>query len=215
MDIEMGDGIGTWKRDSEEKNRKFLYEAAMQGSVDTLDTLLETDPLILDRVSLSSSPQTPLHAAALRGQVEFTKRILKHRPDLAAELDAERCSALHLAAANGHAEVVRMLLDAYPDARSVRDREGRIPLHLAAMRGRVAVIKELISFKPDDDSLQQGLQGDSLLHLCVKYNHLDALKVLVDSLADDREDKLFNSRDAHGNTILHLAVLLKQNEVCS
>lgn len=213
MDVEMGAGGGAWKRSPEDNNGKSLYEAALLGSVDILDTLLERDPLILDRVSLSSSPQTPLHVAALRGHLEFTKVILKYRPELAAELDAEKCSALHLAAANGHAEVVKLLLEAYPGARSVRDRDGRTPLHLAAMRGRAEVIKELISFRPLDDSLQQGLEGDSVLHLCVKYNHLDALKVLVDLLADDNGDKLLNSVDAHGNTILDLAVLLKQEEV--
>lgn len=213
MDIEMGAGRGKWKRSSEDYNGNSLYEAAMQGSVDILYTLLEADPLILDRVSLSSSPQTPLHVAALRGHLDFTKVMLKHRPELAAELDAEKCSALHLAAANGYAEIVNLLLVAYPGALSVCDREGRTPLHLAAMRGRAEVIKELISFRPLDDSLQQGIEGDSVLHLCVKYNHLDALKVLVDSLADGDKDKLLDSVDAHGNTILDLAVLLKQEEV--
>ncbi|PKI33287.1 hypothetical protein CRG98_046325 [Punica granatum] len=82
------------------------------------------------------------------------------------------------------------------------------------MRGRVEVVKELIISSPDPTrgSLQQTLEGDSVLHLCVKYNQLDALKVLVNSLAEDNEDLLLNSRDAEGNTMFHLAVLLKQEE---
>ncbi|PKI52823.1 hypothetical protein CRG98_026771 [Punica granatum] len=213
MDIEMGDNIGSCSKIESEGNRVLgsLYEAAILGSVATLETLLGTDPLVLDRLSLASYPETPLHVAALRGHLEFTKAILKRRANLAAELDAQGCTALHMAAANGHAEVLKVLLGAYPDARLVRDREGRTPLHLAAMRGRVEAIRELFSFfeADSDDALRLTLRGDSALHLSVKYNQLDALKVMVQSSSDNELVKL---RDAHGNTILHLAVMLKQEE---
>jgi len=55
------------------------------------------------------------------------------------------------------------------------------------------------------------LIGDSVLHLCLRYNHLDALKLLVE-LANG--DELFlNSKDHDGNSILHLDVMLKQMKV--
>lgn len=47
--------------------------------------------------------------------------------------------------------------------------------------------------------------------MCVKYNRLEALKVLVESM--DREDGIMNWKDDDGNTVLHLAVAKKQIEV--
>ena len=57
------------------------------------------------------------------------------------------------------------------------------------------------------------LDGEkTVLHLCVKYNQLEVLKLLVESVSDDGE--FLNSQDHEGgNTILHYAVTLKQIEV--
>ena len=92
-----------------------------------------------------------------------------------------------------------------------QDQDGRIPLHYAAMRGQIEVMRELISARPDSTQVMVN-KVETVLHLCVKYNQLDALKLLVDSLSN--EDSLINSQDHEGgNTILHLAVMLKQTEV--
>lgn len=208
MDIEMGKNAET-RTEEFEHNMEGLHVAAAEGSVDSLATLLKADSLILDRVSLTSFSETPLHIAALRGHLEFTKALLQHKHDLAAVLDSQKCTALHLAAANGHSQVVKVLLEANSSACSIRDCEGRNPLHLAVMRGRTEALQELLS-KTQINSYQQKLHGDSVLHLCVKYGQLEALKLLVNSLNDN---ELLNSRDSHGNTNLHLAVMLKQEEV--
>jgi ankyrin repeat protein len=55
------------------------------------------------------------------------------------------------------------------------------------------------------------LNGDTVLHLCVRYNHLDALKLLVQSTNGD--ELFLNSKNHDGNSILHLAVMLKQIKV--
>ncbi|OWM65492.1 hypothetical protein CDL15_Pgr009082 [Punica granatum] len=145
----------------------------MLGSVDTFDTLLKADPLILDRLSLTSSPETPLHVAALRGHLDFTKAVLNHRPQLAAELDAQRCSPLHLAAANAHADVVKVLLDAYPDARSVRDREGE---DSPSPGGH-----ERKSREDNGDQLlnSRNAQGNTIFHLAVLQKQEETMRFLL------------------------------------
>ena len=80
------------------------------------------------------------------------------------------------------------------------------------MRGRIEVVSKLIVARPDS-TLVVFDEGETILHLCVKYNQLEVLKLLVESMSD--EGDFFKSKDHKGgNTILHLAVMLKQVEVC-
>ncbi|KAG5523232.1 hypothetical protein RHGRI_035151 [Rhododendron griersonianum] len=102
-----------------------LKEACLSGSVATLDALIEDDELILDRVSslLGFYSDSPLHVAALRGHLDFTKALLRRKPKLATELDLQRRSPLHLASAEGHVEIVQELTIEYLlGIKSVKDR---------------------------------------------------------------------------------------------
>ncbi|XP_058195784.1 ankyrin repeat-containing protein At2g01680-like [Rhododendron vialii] len=194
-----------------------LKEACLSGSVATLEALIEDDELILDRVSSLSGfySDSPLHVAALRGHLDFTKALLCRKPKLATELDLQRRSPLHVASAEGHVEIVRELVhgNLFPHLCFARDQDGRIPLHLAAIKGRVEVIQELL--RAEQDSIHEKLdRGETVLHLCVKYNKLEALQALVQYLqSNDKElrmEILLNSEDHDGNTILHFAAALKQ-----
>uniref|UniRef100_A0A5B7C010 PGG domain-containing protein n=1 Tax=Davidia involucrata TaxID=16924 RepID=A0A5B7C010_DAVIN len=184
-----------------------LHEASLSGSVHALNTLMEEDELILDRVSLTCLDETPLHLAALRGHLDFTRALLSRKPKLATELDSVGRTPLHLASAEGHSQIVRELLQVSVDVCRIRDQDGRTPLHLASVKGRVDIIRELIQAQPGSthDVLDQ---GETVLHLCVKHNRLDALKLLVESVQKD----FLKSQDNSGNTILHLASALKQKE---
>ncbi|XP_028096719.1 ankyrin repeat-containing protein ITN1-like isoform X1 [Camellia sinensis] len=185
-----------------------LYEASLSGSVADLENLEGEDPLILDRVSLTCFDQTPLHIAAWRGHSDFTRALLSRKPRLASELNSARCSPLHLASAEGHHEIVQHLLDVNDDVCEVHDEDGRTPLHLAAMKGRVEVIEMLTRARPESIRQKLGRGGETVLHMCVKYNRLEALKTLVDEFQNDAG--FVNSEDQDGNTILHLAAALKQ-----
>ncbi|KAG6660510.1 hypothetical protein CIPAW_03G112300 [Carya illinoinensis] len=183
-----------------------LYEASLNGTVSTLDTLLQRDRLILHKISLTSFTETPLHISSLLGHLEFTNALLRRKPQLVEKVDSSGRTALHLACAEGHTHVVKALLQANMDMCLVSDQEERIPLHLAAMRGHVKVIKELLIAHPRSIS-RVNLYGDNVLHLCVQYNCLDALKLLVESVNDE---DFVNSKDNDGNSMLHLAVMLGQ-----
>jgi ankyrin repeat protein len=113
-----------------------------------------------------------------------------------------------LASADGHTEIVQALLQANTHVCFASDRDERIPLHLAAMRGRKEIVQELILARPE--SIRVYFNEESVLHLCVRYNQLDALKCLVES---DACNELLVSKDRHGNSILDLAVTLKQKKV--
>ncbi|XP_059455106.1 uncharacterized protein LOC132185335 [Corylus avellana] len=192
----------------QEANMAALYEASRDGCISTLTTLIQRDARILDRVSLTSFSETPLHSSTLHGHLEFSKILVSKKPKFAEEVDPLGQTPLHLASAEGHTEIVQALLQTNINACLARDQDGRIPLHLATMRGRIEIIEKLI--KARQESILMNLEGDSVLHLCIRYNHLDALKLLVE-LANGNESFL-SSIDHDGNSILHLAVMLKQKQ---
>jgi ankyrin repeat protein len=197
------------KRHDEEENMVAFYDASRNGCVSTLTTLIQRDARILDRVSLTSYSETPLHFSALHSHLEFSKVLISKKPTLAKEVDSLGRIPLHLASAKGHTEIVKALLQANKNICSAVDQDERIPLHLKTMRGRIEIIKELAIARRE--SIRVNLNGDSVLLLCLRYNHLDALKLLVESANGD--ELFFNSKDLEGNSVLHLAVMLKQTKV--
>ncbi|XP_062160169.1 ankyrin repeat-containing protein ITN1-like [Alnus glutinosa] len=190
----------------EKENMDALYAASRNGVVSTLTTLIQRDAGIIDRVSLTFFSETPLHLSALHDHLEFSKILISKKPTLAKEVDSLGRTPLHLASAEGNTEIVKVLLQANTDICLARDQDERIPLHLASMRGRREIIEELINARRE--SILMNLNGDSVLHLCIQYNHFDALKLLVESANGD--ELFLNSRDCRGNSVLHLAVMLKQ-----
>ncbi|KAL4625551.1 hypothetical protein ACB092_05G034500 [Castanea dentata] len=196
-------------KNEEEDDIVELYNASLSGCTTTLKNLIDIDPCILNKISLTSFSETPLHISALLGHLDFTKTLLAQNPQLVVELDSHKRCPHHLASAEGHIEIVQALLHGNDNTCLIHDQYGRIPLHYAAMRGRVKVVKELIAVWPDSTQVMLD-GGETILRLCVKYNQLEALKLLVDPVSDARE--FLNSKDHGGNTILHLAVMLKQIE---
>lgn len=184
----------------EDDNITELHDASEKGCMVTLHRLIQKDPHILDKISLTPFNETPLHISALLGHVDFSRALLALQPQLAMDLDFHKRCPLHLASANGHVEIVHALLRANEDACLVCDQDGRTPLHYAAMRGKVEVVKALIFAKRDLTRVVFD-GGETILHLCVEYNQLETLKLLVEPVKDDGE--FLDSKDHDGgNTVL-------------
>ncbi|EOY31173.1 Ankyrin repeat family protein, putative [Theobroma cacao] len=184
-----------------------LYEAAVEGSVISLLSLLQEDALLLDRFITGRYPETPLHVASMLGHLEFVDEILCRKPELSKEVDSRKSSPLHLAAAKGYLDIAKRLLHVNPDMCHVCDFDGRNPLHIAAIKGHINVLRELIRARPwAARSLMD--EGETILHACVRYNQLEAMKLLME-IADH---EFVNCKNYDGNTILHLAIADKQTE---
>ncbi len=183
----------------------------MEGNIVTLKELLIEDPLLLDRTIVSCVSETPLHVSSMLGHLGFVQGLLSQKPELVSELDSHGSSALHLASAKGYLEIVKELLLVDPEVCMVRNQDGRTPLHVATVKGRVKVVSELLRVKAESTRVLTD-RVETVLHLCVGHNRLEVLKVLVEAIGKD--DELVNWKDYDGNTILHIAVSKKQNEVC-
>ncbi|GMH07333.1 hypothetical protein Nepgr_009173 [Nepenthes gracilis] len=188
-----------------------LCEAAMEGSVTFLLNLLGRDPLILDRYITAYFAETPLHIAAMLGHLEFATELLKRKPELACELNLRKSTPLHLASAKGDVEMVKLLLCANPQMCYARDGCGWNPLHVAVMKGQVDTLRELVRVRSEAACVPiDGANRETILHVCVKHNQLEALKLLLAEILVCNNTEFINSKDGDGNTILHLAVLDRQ-----
>ncbi|XP_077236565.1 uncharacterized protein LOC143878139 [Tasmannia lanceolata] len=87
-----------------------VYEAALKGSVTSLNQLLEQDAGILDRFAVVGVEGNPLHVATLRGHAHFAKEILSRKPEFASQPNSKGYLPLHLASAKGNIEFVKDLL---------------------------------------------------------------------------------------------------------
>ena len=108
-----------------------LHDAALQGRIKLLKTLLEHGADVNHRTATGT---TPLHDAAIRGNVEAARILLENGADVNARETESGDTPLYMAAAMGRDEVAVLLLEkgANPD---IPSKEGGTPLHAAIKNG--------------------------------------------------------------------------------
>lgn len=133
---------------------------------------------------------TPLHQAAVRGQVNEMKRLLAQgvNPNT---LDQDWDTPLHLAADAGQAEAVKVLLKAGADP-NARCRDGDTPLHRSLRNIAIAEMLFQAGAKMQPDA-----GGGTPLHSAAYFNLSPAIPFLLEKGAE------IDSKDYDGNTPLH------------
>ncbi|RQO98593.2 hypothetical protein POPTR_012G113800v4 [Populus trichocarpa] len=187
-----------------------LFEAARTGNIDYLQQLLAENPFILNNTQLSA--ENPLNIAAAMGHVDFVKEIIRLKPVFAIEVNQEGFSPMHIAADNGQVEIAKELMEVDIKLCRLEGRQKMTPFHHAAIRGRAEVISLMLSGCPDciEDETER---RESALHLAVRNNRFEAIKMLVDWIREMNKEYLLNMKDEQGNTVLHLASWKKQRRV--
>lgn len=88
-----------------------LHRAARVGDVAALLSLIQEDPLLLQKIECTSAAGNPLHVASLRGDhVDFAKELLKQQLELAGMRNEKGSYPIHPAAARGRFGVVKQIL---------------------------------------------------------------------------------------------------------
>lgn len=189
-----------------------LCEIARRGNVEDLLRLIEDHPLLLHTVLLEGG-ENPLHVACIAGHLDFVKKVIELKKELAMELNQNGVTPLHIASAAGNIEIARELLKVDSNLCLVKGREQRIPLHYAAVKGRVEVVEELLAASADSIAYVTA-RNESALHLAVMNYQYEVLKVLVEHLKKFNKEDIVNQKDVQGSTVLHLAVSRRQFEAC-
>jgi len=112
----------------DDKGQVGLFLALREGSIKVAEVLLRHPRLKLD--ATNAAGETPLMMAALRGNLEWTQRLL----DRGAQFDREGWTPLHYAASGPEPKVVALLLDRGARIES-RSPNGTTPLMMAARYG--------------------------------------------------------------------------------
>ncbi|KAL4389230.1 hypothetical protein AHAS_Ahas03G0024300 [Arachis hypogaea] len=189
-----------------------LEEAALSGDIDRLYALIQGDPDILNDADAKPFVSTPLHIAA-SVDLRTNPEIMVLMPSFALKLNQQGFSPVHLAIQNGHSKLARRLVDMNKELARVKGREGTTPLHLVSQIGDCELLTFFLSACPD--SIEDvNARDETALHVAVRYQQFDALRVLVGWFngntrkgAESLERSILNWRDVAGNTILHLSVI--------
>ena len=109
----------------------------------------------------ATPPDAPVADAAMRGDVEAVRTLIKQGADVNAA-QGDGMTALHWAAETGNIELAQVLVTAGANTSAVTRRGSHTPLHVAARAGRGAVVKALLDAGADANAKTSS--GATALH---------------------------------------------------
>ena len=147
---------------------------------------------------------TPLHDAAIRGDVDKARELLKHgRYDVNCRSGYGQ-TPLHYACRDRHVDMVRMLITEFQADTTLQDRLGNTPLHEEAVWGSGEVALTLITEFGCDANLPN-IDGYTSLHRACEYGHASVVWKIGKYASVLATDK-------NGDTPLHIAAAGGQME---
>ena len=199
-----------------------LKQVAQDGNIDNFYRLIREDAKLLEAIDELPFVDTPLHIAASVGNVPFAMEMMRLKPSLVSKPNPDGFSPLHLALQREQIEMVRRLLQVDGDLVRMKAKEGMTLLHYAIITyDHLDLLVEFLSLCPH--SIEDvTIRNETALHIALKYDKLEAFKLLVGWLRQNRsknsmfwERKILNWKDGEGNTVLHVAISKNQPQACS
>lgn len=151
-------------------------------SCDKCEKLFTTkQEIVLTVNTVNESGHSPIHVAACYGKCIIVERLLSKGAEPNC-VDFFGSSPLHCAAAHGYQNIVLLLISAGAKL-SQSDDDGNQPLHLASANGQIDCVKALLYFAEQAgirlDVNAANKDGDTALHLAVKYYQKEIVEILL------------------------------------
>ncbi len=127
-------------------------------------------------------PESPVADAAMRGQVEAVRELLRSGADVNAA-QGDGMTALHWAAETGNAELAEMLLYAGAHTGVVTRLGDYTPLHLASRNGRANVVRLLVKAGADVEA-PTATGAVTPLHFGAASGSIEVVRALIEGGAD-------------------------------
>ena len=130
---------------------------------------------------------TPLHYAAMRGNVAAVQHLLNRKEINLEAKDGAMMTAMHIASSHGSLDVCKLLLSAGCEMNSYGHNK-MSALHFAATEGHLEIAKLLVQKAENSDSVADIAtvvhDQDIALHLAVENGHLDMVNFFIEQGAN-------------------------------
>lgn len=177
------------------------FTAATSGSAADLDAAVKSGADV--NAHESRDRNTPLHTAAMAGNVDAVRFIIAHGAAIDA-VDEDGRTALMMCLHNSRDAAAVVLVEAGANL-EVADRTRNTALMFAARRGQVGAIKAMVARKVVLDA--QNSNGKSALHFAAEHGQIDAARELVSAGASAKV------RDTRGRTPIDWAITKNRPEI--
>lgn len=188
------------------RSEELLLQAAKTGALQEVQRLLMEGVRLADCEDEHGS--SALHLAAIAGQSEMVRLLLRQRADLKA-MNIYFRQPIHEAVASGDVETLRVLAEAGASLLAPDD-DGWKPVHYAASIGSLEMLEEIA--KRGGLSHDDSLNGTPLA-IAVKDGHDDASRWLVQRGASPDEALLYLCKTADVR-VIKLLLELGANPEC-
>ncbi|KAK0639607.1 ankyrin repeat-containing domain protein, partial [Cercophora newfieldiana] len=173
--------------------------AAENSWVDVLGQLIQLG----EDVNKKRRGEPPLHAAAIRGQLEAVRKLLSLGADIDCT-DNDDETPLYGAVFDGKSNVALHLIDAGANIHIARNPDKSNPLHSAAYNGDVAVARALLQKGADVNAVAE--RNRTALYYAVIKDHVKMAELLLQYGADcSIRGRLVKTQNESGRTALHTA----------
>lgn len=194
--------------------KKLFQQAVVAGDLDICKELLEKNAYYVNEADQSS--MTQLHYAAMSGQTELCRLLLRHgaRPDIGTKRPLENyLTPLEAAIANNRTETALLLIEASA-AESLKPVRGRnpAPLFLAIQNENVEIVKALLAKKAEVNTPGKAfVVTQTPLAYAAAVGNTEICNVLLQAGADPA----FKQGDVRTDQSLFLAAMTRRYELCS